>query len=173
MRYAEGPETHAEMHTDAPPESVWPLVADIRVPDRFSPELQRVEWLDGATEPAVGASFAGYNSNEMLPKWRTVSHIVACEPPRVFAYAVLDADGRFGDPEPPSVERPMALWRFDLQPADGGTLLQQTVRLGPARSGVSLAIERGADVVAYRLRMLRDGMLATLQGIKSLAESGR
>ncbi|MDX3128387.1 hypothetical protein PV367_00855 [Streptomyces europaeiscabiei] len=34
-------------------------MTDIALPARLSPELQRVEWLDGAEAPMVGARFAG------------------------------------------------------------------------------------------------------------------
>lgn len=174
MKYADGPHTEAEIHVNAPPSVVWPLVTDIELPPRFSPELQRVEWLDDAREPAVGARFAGYNRNRVLTDWRTIAHIVECREPEVFGYAVVDPEGRFGDPEPPSPERPMALWRFTLEPVDEGTLLRQSVRLGPARSGVSLAIDhmpdREEEFVAFRLRELRKAMMTTLEGFKRLAE---
>jgi len=43
------------------------------------------------------------------------------------------------------------------------------VRIGPARSGLSLAIDRDPDaeeaIVEYRLGRLRAGMRATLDGI--------
>ena len=32
----------------------------------MSPELQSVEWLDGATEPSVGAAFVGRSKHEAL-----------------------------------------------------------------------------------------------------------
>ncbi|MET9458427.1 hypothetical protein ABZY05_25660 [Streptomyces canus] len=75
-------------------------MTDIGLPARLSPELQRPEWPDGAEKPAVGACFAGYNRHRMTGDRRTVSHIVVLEERRVFGWAVVDPDGRYGDPAP-------------------------------------------------------------------------
>lgn len=40
----------------------------------------------------------GYNRHRMIGGWRTVSHIVELEEQRVFGWAVVDSDGRHGDP---------------------------------------------------------------------------
>ncbi|GIH73903.1 SRPBCC family protein [Planobispora longispora] len=176
MRYPDGPATEHEVHIQAEPARVWELVTDIELPARFSPELRRVRWLDAADRPAVGARFEGRNHNSIMGEWRTVSYVTELDAPRAFAWAVVDPDGRFGggaaDPR-----APMATWRFDLRPGSGGTLLRQSVRLGPARSGVSLAIDRMPEkeeaIVRHRLTDLLAGIQATLQGVKTLAERPR
>jgi uncharacterized protein YndB with AHSA1/START domain len=43
----------------APAELVWSLVSDPEPMPEWSPEVQAIEWLDGATEAAKGASFMG------------------------------------------------------------------------------------------------------------------
>ncbi|OEJ94988.1 SRPBCC family protein [Streptomyces thermolilacinus] len=174
MRYADGPTATAETPIAAPPARVWSVVTDIGLPARLSPELQRATWLDGATAPAPGARFEGHNSHPLLGTWRTHSHVRELVEHRSFVWAVTDPDGRFGDKDP-DPRHPLATWRFDLSPAPGGTtLLRHTVRLGPARSGVSLAIDRAPDreeaIVAARLAELRANMAATLRGVKALAE---
>ncbi|GHG52541.1 SRPBCC family protein [Streptomyces griseocarneus] len=173
MRYADGPTAHEEVHIQAAPPEVWKMVTDIELPARFSPELRRAEWLDGATEAVLGAAFAGHNHNPVLGDWRTVSHVVALEPERAFGWAVTDPDGIYGG-GPADPAHPMATWTFTLEPASEGTLLRLSVRLGPARSGVSLATDRMPDkeeaIIEHRLGDLRAGMRTTLQGIKDLAE---
>lgn len=193
MRYADGPGTVCEIFVQAPVERVWELVTDIDLPTRLSPELQRVAWLDGADGPAPGARFEGHNRREGLPDWRTVSEVteltepaevaeptepaVSVDPtrPRAFAWAVMDADGRYGEPvsEPAGA---LARWRFDLTPEDGGTRLRQSVVIGPGRSAMSRIIDARPEieekVVDFRLGELRTAMTATLEGIKSLAEQG-
>ncbi|MFI9202445.1 SRPBCC family protein [Streptomyces sp. NPDC053048] len=173
MRYADGPGTQDEIHIGAAPAEVWRLVADIALPTRFSPELQRVEWLDGATGPALGAAFAGHNHSQFMGDWRTVSYVVDLEPERVFGWAVTDSEGLFGG-GPADPAHPMATWRFELQPEGDGTLLRQSVRLGPGRSGVSVAIERAPEkeeqIVERRLGAFLAGIRANLQGVKELAE---
>ncbi|GIH69956.1 hypothetical protein Mth01_22090 [Sphaerimonospora thailandensis] len=165
-----------EVHIEADPARVWELVTDIELPARFSPELQRVRWLDGADRPAVNARFEGHNRNDMLGEWRTVSHVVELDAPRVFAWAVVDPDGRFGAAAP-DPRTPVATWRFVLEPEAGGTRLVHGARIGPAPSGLTLAISRSPErveaIVRWRLTDLRAGMEHTLHGIRSLAEGPR
>lgn len=173
MRYSEGPKVCCDVYVEADPSRVWDLVTDIGLPARLSPELQRAEWFDGAEKPAVGACFAGYNRHRIAGYWRTVSHVVDLEERRVFGWAVVDPDGRYGDlvPDP---EKPLATWRFELEPEGPGTRLRQFARIGPGRSGINLAIDRAPEreeqIVAFRLAELRANMEATLYGIKALAE---
>ncbi|MFD5297971.1 SRPBCC family protein [Streptomyces mutabilis] len=175
MRFSDGPTVHCDVHVEAAVPRVWELVTDIRLPARLSPELRRVEWLGGAERPSVGARFAGYNHHQQLGEWRTVSQVVDLDEQRVFAWAVMDADGRYGEPtlDPAG---PMASWRYELESEGGGTRLRQSVLVGPGRSGVTLALERWPDreeeVIAFRMKELRAGMEATLRGIKALAEEG-
>jgi uncharacterized protein YndB with AHSA1/START domain len=161
-RFADRPVVEVPIEIDAPPERVWAIVCDIEVMPEASPELQAVEWLDGRSGPGLGARFTGRNRNEAFGEWSTTSVIVEYDPPRVFAWAV-------GDPE-----QPAAVWRFSLEPRDGGTLLRERVRVGPGRSGLSMAIERMPDkeqkIVFVRLRELEANMGTTLAAIKERAE---
>lgn len=176
MRYAEGPGVGCEVFIEAPPQRVWELVTDIELPARLSPELQRVEWLDGAGGPALGARFAGHNHHPALGDWSTISHVVELDAQRAFAWAVMGADTRFAESSESSSE-PMATWRFELRADSGGTRLRHSARLGPARSGLSLAIDRMPEkeekIVANRLAEVRTGIEATLAGIKAAAEQVR
>ncbi|GAB3568725.1 SRPBCC family protein [Amycolatopsis endophytica] len=162
-RYADTPTVEVRTWIDAAPERVWPLVSDIGLMPALSDELQAVEWAGDVTAPAVGARFVGRNRNEALGEWATTSHIVECEPGRVFAWAVDDPD------------HPSAVWRFRLSPRDGGTELSQWMQMGPGRSGLTFAIERMPDkeqkIVFVRLRELERTMTATLAGIKQRAEA--
>ena len=173
MRFADGPGVHCDVHIDADVPRVWDLVTDIGLPAELSPELRRVAWLDGTDRPRVGARFEGYNHHEKLGEWRTVSHVVELAEHRVFAWAVTDADGRYGEPAPDPA-KPMATWRYELGAENGGTRLRQSALIGPGRSGVTLALERWPDreeeIIAFRLKELRAGMEATLHGIKARAE---
>ncbi|WP_432137022.1 SRPBCC family protein [Streptomyces sp. bgisy154] len=175
MRCTDWPRVACDVHVEAAAPRVWRLVTDIRLPARLSPELRRVAWLDGADRPVVGARFEGHNRHDMLGEWRTVSHVVEVAEPRVFAWAVMDADGRFGgatvDPA-----RAMASWRFEIEAEDDGVRLRHSAVLGPGRNGLTRAVERWpdreAEIVAFRLKELRAGMEATLRGIRELAEEG-
>jgi hypothetical protein len=163
--YADTPAVAAQIYIEAPPEGVWRLVSDIFLMPGLSAELQEVAWLDGVTGPAVGQRFVGRNANEYRGTWETVSTVIECDEPRCFAWVV-------GDPG-----HPMATWRFTLRPDGAGTVLEQGARMGPGRSGLSLAIDampdQEAKIVFVRLREWEGGMKHNLAAIKELAETAR
>lgn len=160
LRYADGPTASVTAVVAAPPADVWALVTDINLSARFSSELQGAEWLDGATELALGARFAGHNRHPAAGEWESTSTVVELEPERSFAWAVSDPNN------------PAALWRFTLEPADGGTRVTQSVRIGPGRSGLSPAIEAMPDkesrIIHRRLAEHQRNMQANLDGIAAL-----
>jgi len=163
-RYADKPTVQETAWIDADPRRVWEVVSDIAVMPELSDELQAVEWLDGTTQPRLGARFAGRSAHPELGEWETHCHITAMDPPKTFGWAV-------GDPE-----HPAAVWMFELAPLDGGTQLTFRAQLGPGKSGLSLAIDRSPDkeqkIVFVRLREFQRGIVATLSGIKSMVEGG-
>ena len=157
MRYADGPTVTVDVYIEAPPDAVWALVSDITTPVQFSTELQAAEWIDED-------HFRGRNRHEAAGEWETTCVVVEREAPRVFAYAVGDASN------------PSASWRYTLTPEGSGTRLTQWMRMGPAPSGLTPAIEAMPEkeerIIARRLDEHRFNMLSTLQGIKDLAEFG-
>jgi len=161
-RYADMPTAEVTTWIDAPPERVWRLVSDIALMPGLSEELQSVEWLDGVSQPAVGARFLGRSKHAALGEWSAESRVVELDRCRVFTWAV-------GDPGQPG-----ATWRFTLRGERAGTTLSQWVRLGPGRSGLSIAIDQMPDkeqkIVFVRLREFEKSMTRTLAQIKTLAE---
>jgi uncharacterized membrane protein len=162
-RYADKPVVEVRTWIDAPPARVWGFVSDIELMPAMSSELQSVEWLDGATGPAAGARFLGRSRHEAMGEWEATSQVVEFEPEQVFGWAV-------GDPANPS-----ARWRFRLEPKDRGTELSEWMQIGPARSGLSFAIDRMPDkeqkIVFVRMREFERNMTGTLERIKALAEA--
>jgi len=155
MRYADGPTVEVDTYVDASPGAVWALVSDITVPVEFSGELQEARWLDDTR-------FAGRNHHPAIGEWETICTVVAAERGLTFAWVV-------GEPDNPSAQ-----WRFTLEPEGPGTRLRQWMRIGPARSGLTPAIEAMPDkeerIIARRLEEHRVNMQATVDGIKELAE---
>ena len=164
IRYADGPTAEAGLFVDAPPEAVWALVSDIQLPARFSTEFDGADFIDGATGPAVGARFKGRNHHPAAGEWETVCEIVEYEPGVRFGYVV-------GPPDHPSSQ-----WRFELAAEGTGTRVTQWMRMGPAPSGINVAIDAMPDkesrILHRRLGEHRANMEANLQGIKALLEPG-
>jgi hypothetical protein len=163
VRYEDGPSAEAVIHIAAPPQRVWPLVSDICVPVRFSSELLAAQWVGEAAGPCVGARFTGRNHHPAIGTWETTSVVAECDPDRCFAWNVETADGI------------AASWRFELEPEGSGTRLRQWARMGPAPSGINIAINAMPDkeerIIARRLAEWQRNILANLEGIKALAES--
>ena len=140
------------VHVEAPPAEVWALVSDVERMGEWSPETYRVELLDGATEPAAGVRFRGYNRRGLLQRWSTRPRIRVFEPCRELAFALGLEHHDF------------VTWRYRLEPAGGGTDLTESVTVrGYALYGL-LRPRR-------RERQLVDGMRQTLARIKAAAES--
>lgn len=156
MRYADGPTVEVDVLVHAPARRVWELVTDINLPARFSAEFLGARWVDSER-------FVGRNTHPAMGEWETTSIVTRMEPERAFAWAVTDA------------EQPSSSWWFELEDDAGGVRLRQGFRMGPARSGLSFAIDAMPDkeerIVARRLREHEANMRATLDGIKQLAEA--
>ena len=162
MKYEDGPTVEVEVLIDAPLERVWQLVTDIDLPARFSTEFLGARWLDGA-EPVHGARFVGRSQHKAMGEWETTSIVDVYDPMRRFSWDVTDADN------------PSSSWWFDLEDEPGGVRLRQGTRMGPAPSGLSIAItampEKEERIIARRLEEFEANMRLTLEGIKQLAEA--
>ena len=166
--YADTPTVSAEVRIEAPPERVWELVSDIFLMPELSSELMAVAWLDEdpeapeGTGPAAGRRFTGRSTHPAMGEWETVSTVTECDPPHRFAWAV-------GDPGHPS-----ATWRFTVAPDGEGTRLEQWYQMGPARSGLNIAIDAMPDkeqkIVFVRLREHETSMRHNLEVIKARSE---
>ena len=140
---------------EAPPERLYGLVADVTNMGRWSPECHRCEWIDGASGPAVGAKFKGWNKRGAM-RWSTVSKVVAADAPREFAWEVTQSRMRWG-------------YRFESR--NGATRVTEfRDELGQKPLYVR---------IAYKLRLLGkdpdaivvNGMKETLARLKAAAES--
>ncbi|UOZ05987.1 MULTISPECIES: SRPBCC family protein [unclassified Amycolatopsis] len=163
MKVSDCPTTQVEVRIEASPAEVWHWLLDVDLPARFSTEFQGGGWLEGSA-PGLGAQFRGRNSHPVAGEWETVSTITGFEPGRLFAWAVMD------------VADPAASWKFQLVPDGEGTILRQWAQIGPGPSNLTTIIgsmpEHEEEIVAMRLGELHDNMQRTVEGIKSLAESG-
>jgi hypothetical protein len=145
------------LHMDAEPQKVWELISDITKMGEYSPEVFEAEWLDGATGPAVGATYRGHvKRNEMGPTYWTTCKVTACVPGQVFEFAVVMRD------------RPVNTWRYVFEPGpDGGTNVTESFDLG---DNLFTKLWRPLGGFLRENRNKRD-MLRTLERVKAVAEA--
>lgn len=142
------------MQMNAPVEAVWDLVSDVTRIGEFSPETFEAEWTHGATGPAVGARFRGHvKRNGVGPIYWTPCHVTACEPGKVFEFAVGGADA-------------LNTWGYRLSEKDGGTEVTEYFRLTQnwwlSLYWVLLGWTRG--------KTNEEGMRTTLERMKAVVE---
>ena len=143
------------VHMEAPALEIWTLVADVRNTGRFSPETFDAEWLDGVTEPAVGARFRGHvKRNEIGPVYWTTCRVTACEPGREFGFAVLLGN------------RAVNNWHYMFTPNGSGTDVTESFRIPVP------PLLRATSFLGYlrKRRNMRD-MRTTLERIKGVVEA--
>ncbi|HVM40732.1 MAG TPA: SRPBCC family protein [Acidimicrobiia bacterium] len=102
------PTHEASIEIAAPPEEVWPLVADVTRMAQLSPVCRRNEWLGEPAKPVVGARFRGHNRNGVF-RWSRECTVTEAEPGRRFAFSTL-----FKGAE-------STRWRYTFEPTADGT----------------------------------------------------
>ncbi|NGP05280.1 SRPBCC family protein [Rhodococcus sp. 14C212] len=161
MRLRDTPTVEVAERLACSPEQAWALVTDIELPTRADGELQRVEWLDGATGVAVGARFRGHNASPRMGEWYTEPEIIEVEDGRRWVWRVGPA------------EAPVAVWGFEVESDGDGAIVRQWAKVGTGRSPLSDFIEQHPDkesaILAHRMAVWRDGMAANLAVLAQLA----
>ena len=165
MKYADCPTASVSADIAAPPAVVWALVSDIGLSSRFSTEVSRTEWLDGADGPALGARFVGHSAHDAIGEWSTTCIVTAFEPEHVFEWSVIGRDDDVS-----------SIWRYTMTDRSEGSVdLEFWFQMGPGRGGLNYAIDRMPDkeerIVARRMEEHRLNMERVVAGVKELAES--
>jgi Polyketide cyclase / dehydrase and lipid transport len=152
----------AQIVIDAAPEQVYDLVADVTRTPEFSPEVVAVRWLDGATEPAVGARFEAVNrSTTSGRRWRNRPVVVVADRGREFAF-------RRTEPFSGTV-----VWRYRFAPVDGGTRVVESYEFERPVSRIGWFVIEKLFKDVDRRAALQRGMRATLERLRATAESAR
>jgi uncharacterized protein YndB with AHSA1/START domain len=157
-RMKKGTTGQARLHINASPETLYDLVSDVTRMGEWSPETKGCRWLDGASEPVVGARFRGTNRRGLL-RWSNKSRVIAAEPGREFAFIT----GLMG------LGRDMTKWRYRFEPADGGTEVTESFEMVNDRPWVMSFGDRLARI-EDRKADLEAAMAHTLERIKAVAE---
>lgn len=140
----------------ASPQRIYDLVADLPRMGEWSPECQRVEWLDGSNRPEEGATFEGHNVGgpKGLMKWSRKGRVLTADRGREFAF-VTEEGGKES-----------TTWTYRLEPIEGGVRVTEsyTVTWIPTWARI-------VDVPTNRMKDLQEGMAHTLAQLKSAAEA--
>ena len=139
---------------NAPAEKVYDLITDVTQMGRWSPECTGGKWLDGATGPAVGATFKGTNRHG-LARWSTRCTVTKADPGKAFEWEVKESGMR---------------WGYRFEPADGGTLVTEYRDQRSDTPFYVKLVQKSGLIGRNREEMLVDGMRQTLERVKAAAE---
>jgi len=151
------PADAVSLRIEATPQALYDLVSDPEGIGKLSPECTGGRWLDGATGPAVGARFKGTNKRGPI-RWSTTNTVVAAERGVEFSFETKQSATR---------------WTYRFEPDGTGAVVTES--RGPAGNYPLVArifttlLLGGVD---DHTEELRDGMRATLERLKLLAETG-
>ena len=144
-------QSSASIDIDASPDVVWNLVSDITRMGEYSPECYKTEWEDGASGPAVGAHFHGYNRQGTF-EWDVAGIVTECEAGKVFEFSV-----------PRGSDTPTT-WRYEIAPSGSGTTLSESF------DAPLLNVEGSPANFEGRYEMMSEAITTTLANIKATAE---
>jgi uncharacterized protein YndB with AHSA1/START domain len=149
------PGDQATLRIEAAPEKLYEIVSDPSRMGELSPECTGGTWLGGATRPAVGAVFKGTNKRGFM-RWSTANKVVAAEPGKVFSFETKQSGVR---------------WTYRFEADGSGTLVTEERaewRSRPLLAKVATTLALGG--LEGHENELRDGMVATLERLKKVAE---
>ena len=151
------PDAHGSVTIAADPSAVYALITDLATMASLAEEADEMRWRKG-NAAAPGAVFKGRNRNGSRT-WTTKCTVTAADPGRAFAFDVHSAG-----------IVPIAHWRYDIEPSDGGCTVTESTWdrrprwiLKPAAMTTGISDRTGANTEHIEL---------TLQRLKERAEAG-
>lgn len=144
----------------APADVLYDLVADLPGMGRWSPECERVEWTNGSTSPAAGATFTGHNRNGRH-SWSTHGMVTVADRGREFTFEVRSV-----------LNLPVSRWSYRFESAgEGGCRVVESTE---DRRGLLIrTLGRLATGIADRPERNRQTMTTTLDRLRAAAEAER
>ena len=141
----------------APPDVVWGLVADVTRTPEWSPACHRCEWLDGATGPAVGARFRGFNKLNGA-RWSRDCTVTVAEPGVAFGFSTAFKG------------RESTRWRYRLEPTATGTRVSEAYQVVAMPTWVKV-MRRIPGALAKTERDTQRNLETSLDRIKAITEA--
>jgi ribosome-associated toxin RatA of RatAB toxin-antitoxin module len=148
-----------ERYVEAAPEVLYDLVADVTRTPELTPDIVKVEWLDGATRAVVGARFKAINKAGRGPTWSNKPVIIAADRGREIAWSRTEAIG--GTLE----------WRYRFEPEGTGTRVIESYEVTKQLPLIGWFLIGTVFGLKDRRRDLRASMLRTLDRIAELTEA--
>ena len=148
-----------DRYIEASPEALYALVADVTRTPELTPDIVRVEWLDGATEPVVGARFKAINKQGRGPSWSNKPVITTVDAGREIAWARTEPFGG-------TVE-----WRYRFEPEGTGTRVTESYEVIKPLALMGWFIIGTLYGMKDRQGDLRASMLRTLDRLAELTEA--
>ncbi|MEV6349336.1 SRPBCC family protein [Actinoplanes sp. NPDC051851] len=139
-------------------ERVWERVTAVERIGEWSPETVGASWCAPATAAVPGGRFRGHNVFPGGFASTVTCEVVALQKPEVFAWTVLDQDGRAG-----------SVWRYELGDGDepGTTVVRHTFTHGPGDTGVRAEAATDPGTLHSRLTTLCGNMVGTIAAMTS------
>lgn len=143
----------------APPAEVYAVVADVTRMPELSPEIAACRWLNGATEPEVGARFEATNRAGARGKsWRNRPVVTIADPGREFAFSRTESFAG------------TVVWRYRFTREGTGTRVTESYEVTRPVTRVGWFIIEKVFGCPDRRGDLRSGMEATLQRLRAVVE---
>lgn len=150
------PSAQSSIDIAAPPELVYRIVTDVENTPDWAEETSRCTWVGGASEAAVGAKFRGVNKHNGR-KWAMGCTVTEADAGKRFAFKVS------------LLGVPTALWRYDIEPADGGCrITESTRRVAP--NGPTILVNKFYLGIPNRDQHNQRNIERSLQRLKEFAE---
>ncbi|WP_304109406.1 SRPBCC family protein [Mycolicibacterium bacteremicum] len=146
---------HASVTIAAEPAAVYALITDLPTLASLAEEAHAMSWTKGSAA-APGAVFKGQNRNGSK-SWSTTCTVTTAEPGRAFAFDVKSA------------VFPVAHWRYDIVPAEGGCTVTEST--WDRRAGWFKKVAGLATGVSDRDTANAEHIRLTLQRLKERAEA--
>ena len=146
----------------ADPSAVYAVVSDVTTVGSRSDECVAAQWLDeGLQTPVVGARFRGRNRSG-IARWSRTCEVVEADPGRAFAFRTVSE-------RLDVTRRDSTTWRYDLEPAEGGTLVRHSYEitqppLAPLRAVYGVLLPQHKDMrpsMQLTLELLHDAVVSS------------
>jgi len=142
----------------APAGVVYAVISDVTRTPELSPEVVSCAWVAG-DGPTVGARFRAKNKARRGPSWSNTPEVITADVGREFAF--VRRERMFGE----------LVWRYRLEPSDGGTTVlesYQVTRAVPLVTRWAMRLFYGAK---DRPADLHEGMVRTLARLAAVTDA--